>query len=237
MEPDPAMGQGINGMPQPGQQLQQAASGLIDQATRTAEAQASTTMTRAGDALESVARAIRTVSEDLRENQPQIAGFADTAAEQVDSAATYLRERQAGEALQNIQEMARRQPVVVVGGGLMLGLLVGRLLRSGASEMQSDRSGGWRQGSHGATGYAGASEAGYGTRYGAGYDGGTGYAADAAAYGELGETDLATGPTAAPLATGSTATPLSGDLLDDETDAVDVDESLTGQQATTRRSR
>ncbi|MBA2315316.1 MAG: hypothetical protein H0V87_08005, partial [Chloroflexi bacterium] len=44
------------GAPQ-GDRLQEAASGLKDQATRTAEAQASTTMTKAGDTLGQVAQA------------------------------------------------------------------------------------------------------------------------------------------------------------------------------------
>jgi hypothetical protein len=226
MERDAAMGRGINGSPQPGQQLQQAASGLFDQAARTAEAQASTTMTRAGEALESVARAIRTVSEDLRENQPQIAGFAQTTAEQVDHAATYLRERQAGEALDSLQQMARRQPAVIVGGGLVLGLLVGRLLRSGASEMQGDQ-GDWRQDPYGSARYGSS-------RYGTGYArtgyAGTGYAPSVGAYGDPGRPDFETAPTSAPLA---------ADVIDDDTPLVDAVEDAVEptipEKTTTRR--
>ncbi len=137
MERDTATSGGVNGSPQ-GQQLQEAASGLFEQATRTADAQASTTMTRVGETLETVATHIRSAGEELRGSQPQIAGFIDTAAEQVDGAATYLRERDASEALEGIQRVARRQPVLVIGAGLAAGLIVGRLLRGGAETARAD---------------------------------------------------------------------------------------------------
>jgi ElaB/YqjD/DUF883 family membrane-anchored ribosome-binding protein len=159
MERDTATSGGVNGSPQ-GQQLQEAASGLIEQATRTADAQASTTMTRVGETLETVANHIREAGEELRDSQPQVAGLIDTAAERVTSAATYLRERDASEAIENIQRMARNQPALVIGGGLAAGLIIGRLLRGGAEtagETMGNRgptgTGGYR--SYGATTVAG----------------------------------------------------------------------------------
>lgn len=131
-----ATGAGMNGSPRPGEQLQDAASGLVSQATRTAEAQASTTMTKAGETLQQVSQAIRDAGEGLRDSQPQLAGFVDTAATRLEDASSYLRDHDAGEALMSVQDMARRQPAMLIGGGLALGLLVGRLLRSGASGSQ-----------------------------------------------------------------------------------------------------
>jgi hypothetical protein len=87
-----------NGSPQ-GQQLQEAATGLMEQAARTADAQASTTMTRVGETLETIAGHIREAGQELRADQPQIAGLIETAAERVDSAATYLRDSDASEAI------------------------------------------------------------------------------------------------------------------------------------------
>jgi ElaB/YqjD/DUF883 family membrane-anchored ribosome-binding protein len=120
-----------NGSPQ-GQQLQEAATGLMEQAARTADAQASTTMTRVGETLETLAGHIREAGEELRADQPQIAGLIETAAERVDSAATYLRDSDASEAVENVQRMARNQPALVIAGGVAVGLIVGRILRSGA---------------------------------------------------------------------------------------------------------
>jgi ElaB/YqjD/DUF883 family membrane-anchored ribosome-binding protein len=114
-----------------GDRLQQAATGLADQAARTAEAQASTVMTKTGETLEGVARAIRDAGEGLRQERPEIAGMADTAAQRVEEVSTYLRDHDAREVIDASQEYARRQPAVVVAGALALGLLAGRFLRSG----------------------------------------------------------------------------------------------------------
>jgi len=174
MERDAATSGGTNGLSQ-GQELQQAASGLMEQAARTADAQASTTMTTVGQTLETVASHIRQAGEELRQSQPQVAGFIDTAADQVQGAATYLRERDASEALENIQRIARNQPALVIGGGLAAGLIIGRILRGGAetatsgqSNMAYDRSGGYGQ-----TGSGYGYESGYGVD--GGYGAGSGY--------------------------------------------------------------
>jgi ElaB/YqjD/DUF883 family membrane-anchored ribosome-binding protein len=120
------------GTQQQGDRLQQAANGLADQATRTAEAQASNMMTKAGETLEQVARTIRDAGEGIRDERPEIAGIADTTAQRMQDASMYLREHEAREVIESAQDYARRQPAIVVAGGLALGLLVGRFLRSGA---------------------------------------------------------------------------------------------------------
>jgi len=122
-----------------GDRLQQAATGLADQASRTAEAQASNMMTKAGETLEQVARAVRDAGEGIRQERPEIAGIADTTAQRMQDASTYLRDHEAREVIDAAQEFARKQPAVIVAGGLALGLLAGRFLRSGAppqSDMQ-----------------------------------------------------------------------------------------------------
>lgn len=154
---------GANGASPQGEQLQHAATGLLDQAARTADAQASTKMTMFGETLESVAKAIDEAAGGLRESQPELAGFADTAARKVQEASSYLRESSASEALQGVQEVARRQPAVIVGGGLLLGLALGRFLRTGATASQGQGQG---AGAYGSQGYGGTA---YGaTGYGAG---------------------------------------------------------------------
>jgi hypothetical protein len=140
MERDTVTSGGANGSPQ-GQQLQEAATGLVEQAARTADAQASTTMTRVGETLETVAGHIREAGQELRPEQPQIAGLIETAAERVEEAATYLRDRDASEALANVQRIARSQPALVIGGGLAAGLIVGRILRGGAETATAGNAG------------------------------------------------------------------------------------------------
>jgi hypothetical protein len=176
MEGDATRGRGgMNG--EQGEQLKHAVTGLADQATRTAEARASTTMTKAGEALHEVAGAIRRAGDDLRADQPEVAGFVDTAATTVEDAASYLREHDAGEAVAGIQDFARNQPALVIGGGLALGLLLGRFLRSGAAAADGRQR--FEPQASGAMGDRGASarfaagrhgSGGYGTSYGSDAD-------------------------------------------------------------------
>lgn len=119
------------------QRLADAAGDIAQQATSAAEQRASSTMTQVGDTLEHVARAVHGASEEIRSEQPQLAGFGDTAADQVERAAQYLREHDAREVIDGAQDFARRQPAVVVGAGLALGLLVGRALKSAGGSTRS----------------------------------------------------------------------------------------------------
>ena len=117
--------------------LQETASGLLDQAGRTAQTQASKTMTTAGDTLDSVAQAVRDAGSGIRDQQPQIAEFAETAATQVEKAAEYLRVHDANDLIDEASRFARQQPMVLVGGALLAGLAVGRLLKSSTSQNTS----------------------------------------------------------------------------------------------------
>ena len=112
------------------QRLADAAGGIAEQAGGIAERKASTTMTQIGDTLDQLARAVRDAGDGVRTDQPQIAGIADVGAEQVERASQYLREHDAREVMEAAQDVARRQPAVVIGAGLALGVLVGRALKS-----------------------------------------------------------------------------------------------------------
>ena len=119
-----------------GERVQEAASDLMDQAGRTAEAQASRTMTQAGQTLGRVAEVVREAGQELRTDRPEIAGVADTAANQVERAAEYLREHDATDVWNDATGAARRQPALVIGGALIAGFALGRFLRT-ATESQS----------------------------------------------------------------------------------------------------
>src|SRR5215212_10168648 len=155
------------------ERLQDAASGVMDQAARTATTQASMTMTKAGDTLDQVARAVRESGTQLRQDRPEIAGFTDTVADRVEQASMYLRQHDAQDLFAEAERFARRQPALVVGGGLVAGLILGRILRSGAEPGTRQFAG---QYGYGSTGWypestAGSSPgAGYGTGYGGTYD-------------------------------------------------------------------
>ena len=95
-----------------GERVQDAASDLMGQAGRTADAKASRTMTQAGDTLHQVADAVRGAGSDLHGERPEFANVATTVADQVDRAARYLQEHDASEDLLARAELAGR-PVLI----------------------------------------------------------------------------------------------------------------------------
>lgn len=113
-----------------GSRLTDAARNVADQAGQTVEAQASTAMDQIAHSVEQLAQAVRHAGDELRQEQPQIASIADTAAGQVDRFADYLEGHEPREMLDSLEDAARRQPAVVIGAGIAIGLVLGRLLRT-----------------------------------------------------------------------------------------------------------
>src|SRR3954449_11604319 len=118
----------ITGEGRSGERLQEAASSVAQEAGRTAEMQASKTMDQVGQALEQIAQAVREGGQKLREQRPEFGGVVDTAATQIESAAQYVRQHEPRDVLDRVQEVAQRQPAVVIAGGLAAGLFIGRFL-------------------------------------------------------------------------------------------------------------
>jgi ElaB/YqjD/DUF883 family membrane-anchored ribosome-binding protein len=214
-----------------GDRIKEAAGGVASEAGRAAETRASETMTKLGDTLEQVAQAVRDAGSGMREQQPQVANVADTAASQVEKASQYLRQHDAREALEAAQDFARRQPLVVAGGGLALGLVVGRLLKTaGSAGGTSSRgfSGGYGAYGSGYDRYSGESYAG-GTYGGSSFggstvagstgtdyaSGGTGFDTAGTGYGTGGLSDAA-----------GTSTIASGQAIDDG-GALDTGQGVT----------
>jgi sirohydrochlorin ferrochelatase len=116
-----------------------------------------------------VAEALRRTTEHLRsEDQQRIAGLTETVARQVDQVANYLRSKDARAMRQDLENLARRQPALMLGGALVLGLIGARFLKS------SERNRGGRRISDG-RGFSGETETqrhlGAGARSGGRYAG------------------------------------------------------------------
>ncbi|MGH7509514.1 MAG: hypothetical protein ACREMZ_08585 [Gemmatimonadales bacterium] len=83
------------------------------------------------DQFGTIAQALRRTSEQLRsEDQQRIAGLTETVARQVDQIGDYLRNRDARAMRTDLENLARRQPGLVVGSALILGLVGARFLKS-----------------------------------------------------------------------------------------------------------
>jgi hypothetical protein len=111
----------------------------------------------AADGLGQLADTVRRVSGDLETQQPMIAGVVTTAAEQTERLAGYLRQTDAREIVDTVQDVARRQPLLFVGGAFVLGLAASRFIKAAAGGNQQT-SGGYQQMSgSGYGGYTGTS--------------------------------------------------------------------------------
>jgi hypothetical protein len=99
------------------------------------------------DQFGTIADALRRTTEHLRsEDQQRIAGFTETVARQVDQVANYLRSKDARAMRTDLENLARRQPALVLGGALVLGLIGARFLKSSQRERRRHRSGSGRAG-------------------------------------------------------------------------------------------
>ena len=88
-----------------------------------------------------IATAFHSAGDHLRgENQERLAGLADSLAGQVDQAANYLRTADLDRMVRDVEDLARRQPALVFGAALALGLIGARFLKSSDSNRSSSRS-------------------------------------------------------------------------------------------------
>jgi hypothetical protein len=91
--------------------------------------QAAQTITR-------LAGSMRQISTDLEGDQPAIAGVARTAAEQAERLATYVERTDTRQIIGSVEDAARRQPLLFLGGAFALGVVAARLLKAGTGTDQ-----------------------------------------------------------------------------------------------------
>jgi hypothetical protein len=108
------------------------------------------------DQFGSIAQALRRTTDHLRsEDQHRIAGLTDTIARQVEQVADYLRSKDARAMRQDLESLARRQPALMIGGALLLGLLGARFFKSSERRGARRFGEGQRYGRERRFGYAG----------------------------------------------------------------------------------
>jgi hypothetical protein len=107
----------------------------------------------AADGIGQLASTVRRVSTDLETDQPAIAGVATTAADQAERLASYLRQTDARQIVDTVQDVARRQPLLFLGGAFALGLAASRFIKAATTDKQQYQGTGTGYG----TGYASTS--------------------------------------------------------------------------------
>ena len=117
---------------------QEQAGQAVEKGRGMVRSQVETRSTQAGQQAQSVAETLRQTATQLRvsgdEQQERYAQIADRGAERLDSAGRYLADSDADELLGKLEEGARRQPWLVVGAGLLLGIAAARFLKASSSE-------------------------------------------------------------------------------------------------------
>ncbi|MDQ6760535.1 MAG: hypothetical protein M3Z32_11830 [Acidobacteriota bacterium] len=113
----------------------QTASQLGDQVRQQLASRADEQRETAATGLTSLADAVRRMGEGLKnQDQTPVTQFAshygESLAGQVDKAATYLRNRDAGAIMNDLESLARRRPAAFLSGAFILGLLGSRFLKS-----------------------------------------------------------------------------------------------------------
>ena len=96
--------------------------------------------TEAGERVGGFASDARTIGDQLREQgKDQPAKLADQAADRAERLGNYLKRNDADRILQDVEDFGRRQPWVVIGGGLALGILASRFLKASSSSRYEQR--------------------------------------------------------------------------------------------------
>lgn len=113
-----------------GQQATETAGHLAERAAGVGLRQADRGRQQAAEGIDHVAKGIRRLSADLQVDQPAIAGAAETAAEQAERVAQYLRNNDARQIISKVEDAARQQPLLFLGGAFVLGVALSRFIKA-----------------------------------------------------------------------------------------------------------
>ena len=98
--------------------------------------------TQAGERISSSGSDLRSVGEELRkQGKDTPARLADQAADRVERAGGYLAESDADRLLHDVEDFGRRQPLALLAGGVVLGMVAARFLKASSSRRYQSRTG------------------------------------------------------------------------------------------------
>jgi hypothetical protein len=123
-----------------GRETAQTAGRLAERAANTGLRQADRGREKTAEGLHKLAGEMRTISTDMESQQPAIATVAEAAADQTERIATYLRDTDVRQIINNVEDVARRQPLLFVGGAFVLGLAAARFLKAAGGGRETIRS-------------------------------------------------------------------------------------------------
>jgi len=120
------------------EKTQEQASHAVENGRGALRTQVDARSTQAGEQAQSIAESLRQTASQFRqtgdEQKARYAGIADQGADRLERVGGYLTESDAEELLSKVEEVARRQPWLVVGTGLILGIATARFLKASSTE-------------------------------------------------------------------------------------------------------
>jgi hypothetical protein len=135
----PTAGASTHPLAETGAEAGDRASHLVERGAEIGFKQADRGLDQAVDGIETVADSIRRVSLDMESDQPQIAELASGAADQAEALASYLRETDVRQLIGTVEDFARRQPLLFLGGAFILGVAASRFIKAAGGPDQAAR--------------------------------------------------------------------------------------------------
>lgn len=117
-----------------GRRTADTAGQLAERAANTGIQQVDHGREQAAQGLAQFADTMRRASGELSDQQPLVQNITQAVAEQTERAASYLRETDARQIVRNVEEIARRQPLIFLGGAFLVGLVGARVLKMAAGQ-------------------------------------------------------------------------------------------------------
>jgi hypothetical protein len=123
------------------EKIQRLASQARETAGEQVESRFSTGKTRATQTLGTVAQTLKSSSQQLRDQQESGMGkYADQAANKIEELSRYLENASLNDVAGRIENFARREPALFIGGAVALGFLGARFLKSSQRDQRGQMS-------------------------------------------------------------------------------------------------
>ena len=147
-EPVGSVDQQEHPLAETGHEISEGVGHLVERATDVGFQRADAGRTQVAQGIDELAGSIRRVSTDMESEQPAIASAAVTAADQAERLAGFLRNTDARELLRTVEDIARRQPILFLGGAFVAGLAASRFLKA-AGGSDTGGTAAWQQSRYG----------------------------------------------------------------------------------------
>ncbi|MBV9868422.1 MAG: hypothetical protein JO316_23965 [Abitibacteriaceae bacterium] len=117
------------------EQAQQKTGALVSQVQQQATSQVEQQKQQVANSFGTVAETLRQTGQQLRDNDSGVvtryaALYGETAAKQLEQFSNYLRDTDTSQLIHEVENFARRNPTLFVGGAFLLGLVAARFLKS-----------------------------------------------------------------------------------------------------------